>query len=89
MKKDIFIDNNVTKNFSNPMDAEYKKLVRWLMRYDKNNLPLNAYLVVSNKLIAEYQRTASLARSATCIHVIIANLQREGRLVKYKNARST
>jgi len=34
MKKDIFIDNNIAKNFTNPLDGEYKKLVQWLMRYN-------------------------------------------------------
>jgi hypothetical protein len=67
------------------MDAEYKKLVRWLMKYDKNNLTLNAYLVVSNKLLAEYHRTVSSARLSTNITFIIDKLTREGRLVKYRN----
>lgn len=86
MKKDIFIDNNVAKNFSNPMDLEYIKLVQWLMKYDTNNLPGNAYLVVSRKLLAEYSRTIGLGVSGTNIIVIIDKLTREGRLIKIKNA---
>lgn len=30
MKKDIFIDNNIASKFSNPLDPEYKKLIKWL-----------------------------------------------------------
>jgi len=86
MKKDIFIDNNVAKNFSNPMDEEYKKLIRWLFNFNPQNLSENAYLAVSKKLLGEYQRTASHAFSATGIPVIIDKLTREGRLINITNA---
>lgn len=86
MKKDIFLDNNIAKNFSNPMDEEYKKLICWLKRYDPNDLPGNAYLVVSNKLLNEYGRTVSHAAGRTNIWIIIDILTREGRLVKIGNA---
>jgi hypothetical protein len=86
MKKDIFIDNNIAKNFSNPMDVEYKKLILWLMKYNPGNLVENAYLAVSNKLLAEYYRTAVFASSGSSIPIIIDKLTREGRLVKIKNA---
>ena len=79
MLKDIFIDNNIAKNFCNPLDPEYKKLIQWLM-FDSA-----AYLVISNKLIAEYQRSASQSPSTTNITIIIAKLQREGRLLKITN----
>jgi hypothetical protein len=79
MKTDIFIDNNIAKNFSNPMDGEYKKLIRWLMVG-------NAYLVVSNKLLAEYGRTASYTTSGANIFIIIDTLTRSGRLIKITNA---
>jgi len=85
MRKDIFIDNNITKNFANPLDSEYKKLIQWLMAYNAENNTKNAYLVLSNKLIAEYQRTAGLSASATNITIIIAKMTREGRLVKITN----
>lgn len=85
MKKDIFIDNNIAKNFSNPMGPQYRKLVKWLMKYDKNNLSLNAYLVVSQKLIGEYYNTASGDRGSTSIAVIIAKLTQEGRLSRFSN----
>jgi len=86
MKKDIFIDNNIAKNFSNPMDEAYKKLIRWLKRHEPNDLLGNAYLVVSNKLLSEYNRTVSPAAGGTNIWVIIDILTRQGRLVKIVNA---
>ncbi len=86
MKKDIFIDNNIAKNFSNPMDEEYKKLIRWLMKNDLTNSAVNAYLVVSNKLLAEYSRSVSFSTSDTSIFIIIDRLTREGRLIKINNA---
>jgi len=86
MKKDIFIDNNIAKNFSNPMDKEYKKLIRWLKRYDPEDLPGNAYLVVSNKLLKEYGLTVSPVAGGTNIWVIIDILTRQGRLVRIGNA---
>ena len=46
MLKDIFIDSNVAKNFANPLDPEYKKLVNWLMNFDEDNQTNNAHLVV-------------------------------------------
>jgi hypothetical protein len=87
MKKDIFIDNNIAKNFTNPMDVEYKKLVQWLMRYNPQKLPGNAYLMVSNKLLGEYSRTAFHGFTATSIPVIIDKLTREGRLIKVTNTK--
>lgn len=86
MKKDIFIDNNIAKNFSNPMDEEYIKLIRWLKRYDPDDLSGNAYLVVSNKLLSEYSRTVSYAAGGSNILVIIDTFTRQGRLVKIGNA---
>lgn len=85
MKKDIFIDNNVTKNFTNPMDPEYKKLVSWLMRNHEEKSQ-NAYLVVSNKLLSEYYSSNRHANRGTNIVVIIGTLQKEGRLIKISNS---
>ncbi|MCX6581161.1 MAG: hypothetical protein NT166_13360 [Candidatus Aminicenantes bacterium] len=86
MKTDLFIDNNIAKNISNPMDAEYKKLIRWLMKNDPTNPATNAYLVVSKKLLAEYSRSTSSSKSDTSIFIIIDRLTREGRLIKINNA---
>lgn len=84
-KKDIFIDNNIAKNFTNPLDPEYKKLIKWLITFDEKKKGHNAYLVVSNKLLAEYHRTSGLSYSLTNITVIIGKLQKEGRLIKISN----
>ncbi len=74
MKKDIFIDNNIAKNFSNPIDNEYKKLIRWLMKNDLEQPEQNAYIVVSQKLINEYSRSSTNAKSLTTITVIISKM---------------
>jgi len=85
MRKDIFIDNNISKNFANPLDPEYKNLIQWLMAFNPNNAGKNAYLMVSNKLIAEYIGTSGSASSLTNITVIISKMTQEGRLVKISN----
>jgi hypothetical protein len=86
MKKDIFIDNNIAKNFSNPMDEEYKKLIQWLLTTNGNeDEDKNAYLVVSQKLLVEYISSSQYAASNTSIPVMINTLQREGRLIKFDN----
>lgn len=79
MLKDIFIDNNIAKNFCNPLDPEYKKLIKWLM-YDST-----AYLVVSQKLLVEYVGSTGQSPSLTNITVIIDRLTRDGRLIKISN----
>ena len=30
MIKDILVDNNIAKNFKNPANPEYEKLIKWL-----------------------------------------------------------
>jgi hypothetical protein len=52
-RKDIFIDNNIAKNFSNPLDPDYKKLIKWLREFNDDDPKIhnNAYLMVSNKLL--------------------------------------
>jgi hypothetical protein len=87
MTKDIFIDNNVAKNFANPMDKEYKKLVSWLQQYKPVPSPdhSNAHLVVSTKLIREYIASSGGANAATSIPALIAQLQKEGRLIRISN----
>ena len=79
MLKDIFIDNNIAKNFGNPLDIEYKKLQNWLVDNP------NAYLVVSNKLLAEYYRSVGQSYYKNSIPSIIDKLTREGRLIKISN----
>ena len=79
MLKDIFIDNNIAKNFGNPQDPEYKKLQKWLM---DNETEPKSYLVVSNKLLAEYYRSVGQSYYQNSIPSIIDKLTREGRLIK-------
>lgn len=85
MLKDIFIDNNVAKNFANPLDSEYKNLIAWLIRHDVKNSLNDACLAVSNKLLCEYSRTSGYSQSLTNITVIIDILTREGRVNKISN----
>lgn len=85
MLKDIFIDNNIAKNFANPLDPGYKELVNWLTTFNKNNKADNAYLVVSRLLISEYMRTCCNSSSNTSIPVIISKLTIENRLINISN----
>ncbi|TGE10342.1 hypothetical protein [Hymenobacter fodinae] len=81
--KDIFIDNNVAKNFCTPLDPEYKKLILWLIK-DTKDITTTPHLVVSQKLLVEYLRSSIGAYSETSIPAIIDLLTREGRLKKIK-----
>jgi hypothetical protein len=85
MLKDIFIDNSIAKNFSNPLDPSYKHLVTWLMQYQPTKVKDNAHLVWSNKLLREYHATAASARSDTNIVTIVNTLTRQGRFIKISN----
>jgi hypothetical protein len=72
--KDIFIDTNIAKNFTNPLDPIYKKLLRWL------TTDVQSHWVVNQKLLVEYGRTNQT------ILVLIDQLQRQGRLIKKEKA---
>ncbi len=88
MKHDIFIDNNIASKFANPADPEYKELIRWLMDNHEIGEGQNddrAYLVVSQKLLAEYLRSCRDASGATSIPMIINKLTKEDRLVRITN----
>lgn len=70
------------------MDPEYKRLIRWLITFipDEAGTDKNAaYLMVSNKLIAEYQKTSGPIVSKTNIVAIIQQMTREGRLIRVTN----
>ena len=84
MKKDIFIDDNIAKNFVNPVDTEYVKLINWLNTFN-HNPSRDAYLVVSKKLLEEYNGTHATCKEAQNICVIVAKLQIQGRLTIKKN----
>lgn len=84
MKKDIFIDNNIANKFANPQDEEYIKLTEWILSYnaeDVKNKYNYAHLVVSQKLLVEYIRSNQNAFGGTSIPMIVAELQKQGRLV--------
>lgn len=85
MKKDIFIDNNIACRFCNPIDPQLKELIRWLMASEEGHDGENAYLVVSQKLLAEYLSSCRGAYGNTSIPVIIEKLTREKRLIKISN----
>lgn len=85
MKKDIFLDTNIAKIFSYPIDNEYKKLINWLIKNDLEQPDKNAYIVVSQKLINEYSRSSTNAKSLTTITVVISRMQKQGRRVFISN----
>jgi hypothetical protein len=72
MSKDIVIDECVAKNFCNPMDQNYKDLVRWI--------DTRGVLAVSQKLIVGYNKATGQSPSASNIVLLIGKLQRVGRL---------
>jgi len=74
--KDIFIDANVAKNFSNPVDPEYKKLILWLIESSE------AHIVMSKKLYDEYGHANIGAKSSSNI---IAILKIMGKIKEGKN----
>lgn len=76
MIKDLFVDNNVAKNFKNPADPEYVKLMNWLY--------VKGHLVVTPKLMAEYY-ASNQGNFGQSIISIINQLTIEGRLVKVSN----
>ena len=86
MRKDIFIDNNIAKNFSDPKDIEYKKLINWLKSFDIN-IPKNenAHLVVSNRILQEYGDSSRGAKSTSTIANIIKIMWKQGRRIKFSN----
>lgn len=77
MPNDIFVDNNVAKNFCNPADPHYKLFIKWLSE--------EGYLVVSNKILSEYVSSTGGSQNATNIVAIIGRLTRDGRLIKFSH----
>lgn len=73
MIKDLFVDNNVAKNFKNPADPAYQRLMKWLFTA--------GYLVITPKLLAEYH-ASNQGNFGQSIFTIIDQLTRDGRLVK-------
>lgn len=77
MPKDIFVDNDVAKNFANPLDPHYKKFIEWLQD--------EGWLVITNKILVEYCRTCSGCSSLTNVVAIINRLTRDGRILRVSN----
>jgi hypothetical protein len=75
--RDIFVDNDIAKNFANPLDPHYKDFIYWLQK--------KGCLVISNKILVEYGRTCSGCSSLTNILAIISHLQKDNRLIKITN----
>ena len=73
MIKDLFVDNNVAKNFKNPADPAYQKLMNWLFT--------EGHLVITQKLLLEYH-ASNRGNFGQSIFTIIDQLTRDGRLVK-------
>lgn len=73
MKKDLFVDNNIAKNFKNPADPEYQKLMKWLF--------FEGHLVLTHKLNMEYL-ASNQGNFGQSIITIINQLTIDGRLVK-------
>lgn len=89
--KDIFIDNNIAKNFATPLDPHYKELIKWINEFDSELVEKDpkklldfAHLVVSQKLLVEYSKSSRDCSKPNAIPVIIARLQIQGRIQKKK-----
>src|SRR5690554_5087022 len=89
MMKDIFIDNNVAKNFATPLDSNYKDLIKWLNEFDADIVEKDpkkignyAHLVVSQKLLVEYLKSSRNCSKPNAIPSIINRLTIQGRLIK-------
>jgi hypothetical protein len=74
MIKDLFVDNNVAKNFKNPADPEYRKLMDWLFH--------EGHLVLTQKLLSEYL-SSNQGNFGQSIITIVNKLTIEGRIVKF------
>lgn len=84
MRKDIFIDNNIAKNLTNPLSEEYKDLKDWLMHFDQNDSSNCAVLVLSPKILNEYKSTSDYSYKEN-ISVIINLMNNQNRINKFSN----
>jgi hypothetical protein len=82
--KDIFIDTNIAARFANP-NEHYQQLIAWLKAEDPQNPQNNAYLLISDHLRREYQRTNSHCKKGYSIITIYSYLQARGRLNAVSN----
>lgn len=91
--KDIFIDNNIAKNFATPLDPHYKELILWINEFDSELVEKEpekllefAHLVVSQKLLIEYLKSSKDCSKPNAIPSIINRLQIQGRIQKKTKA---
>ena len=91
--KDIFIDNNVAKNFATPIDENYKALIIWINDYDSELVDKDpvkkddfAHLVVSQKLLVEYLNSSKDCSKLNAMPSIINRLTQQGRIIKKSKA---
>jgi hypothetical protein len=81
--KDIFIDNNIAKDFATPITPAYKKLIEWVLAYNQNTD--DAHLVLSQKLMKEYIASSQNCLKSTAIAIIVTKLTKEGRINSFTN----
>jgi hypothetical protein len=81
--KDIFIDNNIAKDFSTPINPNYKDLIKWVLTF--NDTDNDAYLVLSKKLLTEYVASAQNCIKSTSMPIIIDKLTKEGMINSFTN----
>ncbi len=78
--KDIFIDNNIAKNFTNPVDTNYQKLISWLLHFEESKIECCAHLVLTNKILQEYKNSNRNNFNSQNIILIIGKLTEQRRL---------
>ncbi len=85
--KDIFIDNNIAKNFKNPADENYKNLINWLKtgKNSSEDKKDGSFLVVSPQLLKEYY-SSNRGNFGESIITIIDILTKENRLNRISNS---
>lgn len=83
--KDLFIDNNLAKNFCTPIDKEFKKLLEWIQNNEEKNNTNKHALVISAKLFNEYVASTGHSKSPTNIVFLVNTLIAQGRIKKITN----
>lgn len=81
MKKDIFIDAQIANTFPKPPNKHIEELIKWLIKYDDNNLQNNAYLIINPKLLLEYTGGNQGCSSPKSILSIMTVLKSKDRLI--------
>lgn len=74
---DIFIDNRASHNFKNPMTPEYREFYNWLLT--------KGVLLLSHKIINEYNRSNNGCSKDSNILSIITDLHAKSRTKMIKN----